>query len=217
MEMEFDTHDETYLYYIRCSKEKGFIVAKRSSKKGKVGMLKHVILQCSTGGKPRPRGSNPAKACPQCKVECLAHLNVMRTKEGKWRVSKVLFEHNHEQSPSKSRIFKSNRALDEKVRRKLVLNERARIMLNKTVTSFHIEAGGPDKVTYLPRDYRNYLDKLRRLQLAEGNAETMHRYFMRMRGDNADLFYAMDLNDRGRLRNCESSWAINIVGMWAHL
>ena len=29
----------------------------------------------------------------------------------------------------------------------------------------------------------------------------MHRYFMRMRGDNADFFYAMDLNEKGRLRN----------------
>ncbi|GFS30044.1 hypothetical protein Acr_00g0009790 [Actinidia rufa] len=201
MGMEFDTHDEAYLYYTRFAKEKGFAVAKRSSKKGKDGMLKHVILQCSRGGKPRPRGSNPAKARPQCKVECPAHLNVIRTKEGKWRVSYVLLEHNHEQSPSKSRFFKNNRALDENVRRKLVLNEQAGIRLNKTVASLHIEAGGPDKVPYLPRDCRNYLDKLRHLQLAEGDAEAMHRYFMRMRGDNADFFYAMDLNEKGRLRN----------------
>ncbi|GFY85433.1 hypothetical protein Acr_04g0001710 [Actinidia rufa] len=115
--MEFDTHDEACLYYTRFAKEKGFAVAKRSSKKGKDGMLKHVILQCSRGGKPRPRGSNPTKARPQCKVECPAHLNVIHTKEGKWMVSKVLLEHNHEQSPSKSRFFKSNRALDENVRK----------------------------------------------------------------------------------------------------
>ncbi|XP_057471117.1 protein FAR1-RELATED SEQUENCE 6-like [Actinidia eriantha] len=137
MGMEFDTHDEAYLYYTRFAKEKGFAVAKRSSKREK----------------------------------------------------------------REFSIFKSNRALDERVRRKLVLNERAGIRLNKTVASLHIEAGGPDKVTYLPRDCRNYLDKLRRLQLAEGDAEAMHRYFMRMRGDNADFFYAMDLNDKGRLRN----------------
>ncbi|XP_057469684.1 protein FAR-RED IMPAIRED RESPONSE 1-like [Actinidia eriantha] len=199
--MEFDTHDEAYLYYTRFAKEKGFAVAKRSSKKGKDGMLKHVILQCSRGGKPRLRGSNPAKARPQCKVECPAHLNVIRTKEGNWRVSQVLLEHNHEQSPSKSRFFKSNRALDENVRMKLLLNEQAGIRLNKTVASLHIEAGGPDKVPYFPRDCRNYLDKLRRLQLAEGDAEAMHRYFMRMRGDNANFFYAMDLNEKGRLRN----------------
>ncbi|GFS40191.1 FAR1-related sequence 3 [Actinidia rufa] len=170
MGMEFDTHDEAYLYYTRFAKEKGFAVAKRSSKKGKDGILKHVILQCSRGGKPRLRGSNPAKARPQCKVECPAHLN-------------------------------SNRALDENVRRKLLLNEQAGIRLNKTVASLHIEAGGPDKVPYLPRDCRNYLDKLRRLQLAEEDAEAMHRYFMKMRGDNADFFYAMDLNEKGRLRN----------------
>ncbi|GFY96111.1 hypothetical protein Acr_11g0004170 [Actinidia rufa] len=41
--MEFDTHDEAYFYYTRFAKEKGFAVAKRSSKKGNDGMLKHVI------------------------------------------------------------------------------------------------------------------------------------------------------------------------------
>ena len=60
-------------------------------------------------------------------------------------------EHNHEQDPSKSRFLKSNRALDENVKRKLVLNEQAGIRLNKTVASLHIEAGGPDKVPYFLR------------------------------------------------------------------
>ncbi|XP_057515019.1 protein FAR-RED IMPAIRED RESPONSE 1-like [Actinidia eriantha] len=170
MGMKFDTHDEAYLYYTRFAKEKRFALAKRSSKKENDGMLKHVIpskkendgmlkhviLQCSRGGKPRPKGNNPAQ---------------------------------------------SNRALDENMRRKLVLHEQAGIRLNKTVTSLHIEAGGLDKVPYLPRDCRNYLDKFRRLQLAKGDAEAMHRYFMRMRGDNADFFYAMGLNKEGRLRN----------------
>ncbi|GFY85747.1 FAR1-related sequence 3 [Actinidia rufa] len=100
-----------------------------------------------------------------------------------------------------TRFAKEKRALDENMRRKLVLNEQAGIRLNKTVASLHIEAGGLDKVPYLPRDCRNYLDKLRRLQLAEGDAEAMHRYFMRMRGDNADFFYAIGLNEEGRLRN----------------
>ncbi|KAI8528052.1 hypothetical protein RHMOL_Rhmol12G0121100 [Rhododendron molle] len=29
----------------------------------------------------------------------------------------------------------------------------------------------------------------------------MHRYFMRMKADNFDFFFAMDLNEKGRLRN----------------
>ena len=62
MGMEFDIHDEAYLYYTRFAKAKGFAVAKRSSQKGKDGMLKHVILQCSRRGKPRLRGSYPAEA-----------------------------------------------------------------------------------------------------------------------------------------------------------
>lgn len=48
---------------------------------------------------------------------------------------------------------------------------------------------------------QNYLDKVRRLRLVEGDAAAMHSYFMRMKANNFDFLYAMDLNEKGRLRN----------------
>ncbi|ONK78926.1 uncharacterized protein A4U43_C01F1070 [Asparagus officinalis] len=75
--MEFNTPNEAYLYYSRFAKEKGFVVAKRSSGKGKDGVVRHVILQCSKGGKARARGSNPIKTRPQTKVDSPAHLKEM--------------------------------------------------------------------------------------------------------------------------------------------
>ncbi|KAL6523618.1 hypothetical protein OROGR_017221 [Orobanche gracilis] len=199
--MTFDTPDEAYMYYSRYAKQKGFDVAKRTSRKGKDGKLKDIGLSCSRAGKARVTTSNPVKLRPQSKIECQAHITVVMHRDGKWVLNRVTLEHNHEYSPGNARFFKSNRILDQDAKRKLDLNDKAGIRLHKTFDSIQIEAGGPDKVPYLEKDCRNYMDKLRRLRLVEGDADVMHRYFMRMKADNSDFFYALDLNEKGRLRN----------------
>ncbi|XP_058216733.1 protein FAR-RED IMPAIRED RESPONSE 1-like [Rhododendron vialii] len=113
--MTFDTSEEAYSYYSRYTKEKGFAVAKRSSRKGKDGKLKDVTIACSHAGK--------------------------------------------------------------------------------------IEAGGPGKLPYIQKNCRNHVDKVRRSLLMEGDAQAMHNYFMKMKADNSNFFFAMDLDDEGRLRN----------------
>ncbi|KAI8555201.1 hypothetical protein RHMOL_Rhmol05G0156300 [Rhododendron molle] len=120
---------------------------------------------------------------------------------GKWRLNRIALVHNHDQSPGKVRYLRSNRVLDEQVKRRLKLNDKAGINLNQTYTSLQIEAGGPGKLPYMQKDCRNYVDKVRRSPLVEGDAQAMHNYFMKMKADNSDFFFAMDLDDEGRLRN----------------
>ena len=129
-----------------------------------------------------------------------AYIRVVNMDE-KFNLNRVILDHNHEQSPGKARYFKSNRVLDEHVKRRLELNDKAGIKMHKSYDLLQIEAGGRDKLPYLSKDCRNYLDKQRRLRLVEGDAEAMHRYFMKMKADNSDFFFAMDLDDKGRLRN----------------
>ncbi|KAI8527661.1 hypothetical protein RHMOL_Rhmol12G0093200 [Rhododendron molle] len=199
--MEFDSSNEAYAYYLRYAKQQGFAVAKRTSRKGKDGNLKNLTLQCNRGGKVRVRGSNLVKPRPQIKIDCPARFIVASCPDGKWRLNLVVLEHNHEQSQRKCRFFKSNRVIDEHVKRNLMLNDKAGIKLPQTYASLQIKAGGPDKLRYSQKDCRNYVDKQRRLKLVERDAEAMHSYFMRMKIDNSDFFYAMDLDDKGRLRN----------------
>ncbi|KAI8529096.1 hypothetical protein RHMOL_Rhmol12G0199300 [Rhododendron molle] len=51
------------------------------------------------------------------------------------------------------------------------------------------------------KEARNYKDKKRRSKLKEGNAEAMHKYFVRMQKDKGDFFYAMDHDEDYRLHN----------------
>jgi len=128
--MAFDTPEEAFLYYSSYAKGKGFAVAKRTSRKGKDGKLTDIGFACSRAGNPRVRTSNPLKPRPQTKIGCQAHVTVLIHPDGKWRLNRVVLEHNHEHSPGKARFFKSNRKLDEHVKRKLEVNDQAGIKLN---------------------------------------------------------------------------------------
>ncbi|XP_057500887.1 protein FAR-RED ELONGATED HYPOCOTYL 3-like [Actinidia eriantha] len=198
--MTFDTSEDAYLFYCSYAKENGFSVSKRTSRKGSDGKLKDITLSCSRAGKARVKTSNPVKPRPQSRMNCPAHIRVVN-RDGKFTLNRVVLDHNHEQSPGKARYFKSNRVLDEHVKRRLELNDKARIKMHKIYELLQIEAGGHDKLPYLKKDCRNYLDKQRWLRLVEGDAEAMHRYFMKMKVDNSDFFFALDLDDKGRLRN----------------
>ncbi|KAI8573009.1 hypothetical protein RHMOL_Rhmol01G0245700 [Rhododendron molle] len=199
--MIFDTPHEAYLYYSRYAKQNGFAVAKRSSKKGKDGNLRHVTYQCSRGGKARVRTTNPVRPRPQTKIQCPARLNFVIHPNGKWRLNTLTLEHNHDHTPGKAKFYKSNRVIEEHVKRKLVMNDKAGIPTYKTYDSLQIQVGGPENLPYNLKDCRNYLEGVRRSERMQGDAEAMHSYFMRMRGDNSDFFYAIDLDDNNRLRN----------------
>ncbi|XP_058189372.1 protein FAR-RED IMPAIRED RESPONSE 1-like [Rhododendron vialii] len=167
--MTFDTSEEAYSYYSRYAEGKGFAVAKRTSRKGKDGKLKDLTIACSRAGKTRVTTSNPAKPRPQSKINCQAHVTVVLHPNGKWRLNRIALVHNHDQSLGKARYLRSNR----------------------------IEAGGPGKLPYIQKDCRNHVDKVRRSLLVEGDAQVMHNYFMKMKADNSDFFFVMDLDDEG--------------------
>ncbi|KAG5528325.1 hypothetical protein RHGRI_029108 [Rhododendron griersonianum] len=83
--MTFDTSEEAYSYYSRYAKEKGFAMAKRTSRKGKDGKLKDVTIACSRARKAR---------------------------NGKWRLNRVALVHNHDQSPGKASYDKSSMSIE---------------------------------------------------------------------------------------------------------
>ncbi|KAL7163055.1 hypothetical protein ACSBR2_039200 [Camellia fascicularis] len=75
------------------------------------------------------------------------------------------------------------------------------IRMNKNFTSLVLEAMGYDKLPFLEKDCKNHMEKVRCLQLGEGDANAMYNYFVKMQSDNSDFFYIMDLNEECRLQN----------------
>ena len=107
--MKFRDHNEIFEFYKAYAYSMGFPVRKRSSKKGSDGSLKYVTFACSREGVISSDTSRSFKPQPTNKTGCLARLTAAIDVMGTWRVTKVILEHNHKTSPSKSRLYQCNR------------------------------------------------------------------------------------------------------------
>ncbi|XP_048533275.1 protein FAR-RED IMPAIRED RESPONSE 1-like isoform X1 [Triticum urartu] len=199
--MTFDTENEVREYYNNYAKAKGFGVTRRSSNNDDNGQLKYLTLSCSRYGKTQSRSRNMLKPNPTTGLGCKAKINIIRGPDGKFHLSTIILDHNHTLSPHKSRLFRCNQKLDFHVKRRLELNDRAGIRVNKNFNSFVVEANGHENLTFGEKNARNFLEKTRRLKLGRGDAEAVRDYFVKMQSDNPNFFSVMDLDDESRLRN----------------
>ncbi|XP_075499375.1 protein FAR1-RELATED SEQUENCE 5-like [Primulina tabacum] len=62
-------------------------------------------------------------------------------------------------------------------------------------------------MTFIEKDCRNYIDKVRKLRLGEGDAAAIQAYFSKMQSFSPGFFFSFDLDDEGRLKNV--FWADN--------
>ncbi|CAL2239793.1 unnamed protein product [Prunus armeniaca] len=147
---------------------------KRSSKKGDCGELKYVTLSCSRSGIPQ---------------------------NGRWKVNSVKLVHNHGLNPDNAQYFRMNCAISSYMKRKIEVNDRAGIRVNKNYNSMVVEAGGHENMPFMEKDCRNYINEVRRLQLREGDATTIQKYFLKMQAQMQNFHYTIDLDESGRLQN----------------
>ncbi|XP_058182649.1 protein FAR1-RELATED SEQUENCE 5-like [Rhododendron vialii] len=192
--MTFNFEDDGRDYYARYAKVQGFGVVTRTSSK-RNGQRTNITYCCHRGGKPRTKALNPLKAPPTSKTQCKASMNLSLQTDGKWLLNSIELKHNHELCPNRAWYLKSNRVIRPYAKRTIELNCSARRRMNKTINSCVIDARGHGK------DSRNYTGNVGCLQLKEGDAEAMHKYFIKMKADNEAFFYAMDLDEENRLKN----------------
>ncbi|XP_042973061.1 protein FAR1-RELATED SEQUENCE 5-like [Carya illinoinensis] len=170
------------------------------SKREEDGIVQYVTVGCVRGGKARKRITNLSKPCPTTKANCKARINASLV-DGVLRITIVYNVHNHGLSPQKARFFRCNRAIDDFVKRQLDINDKASIGMAKSFNALVVEAGGFEKLPFIEKDTRNYIDKARHLRLGKGGADALRSYFERMQYKNDGFYSSMDLDDDGRLKN----------------
>ncbi|XP_022897742.1 protein FAR1-RELATED SEQUENCE 5-like [Olea europaea var. sylvestris] len=158
-------------------------------------------------GQRRYQKGASLKPQPTIQTGCKARITASSDVRGIWRICTVDLEHNHKTSPSKSRLYRCNRELSEHVKRRLEVNDMAGIPLHKSYNSAVVEAGGYENMTCIEKDCRNYVEKVRRLRLGEGDAVAIQSYFSEMQARSSGFYFSMDLDDESRLKNL--FWADN--------
>jgi hypothetical protein len=198
--MIFSSKDELTDYYKSYARSTGFGVSKLNSKNGDDGK-KYFTLACSRGTNYVSKSKNLLKPNPITKTQCKARLNARISLDGTVAISRIVIEHNHDLSPTKARYFRSNKNLEPHIKRRLELNDRAGIRVNRNYRSLVVEANGYENLTFGEKDCRNYIDKIRRLRLGTGDADAIQNYFVRMQKQNSQFYYLIDIDDDSRLRN----------------
>ncbi|XP_040995101.1 protein FAR1-RELATED SEQUENCE 5-like [Juglans microcarpa x Juglans regia] len=130
----------------------------------------------------------------------MANINAFKS-EGKFRLTIIHNIHNHDLSPNKYRFFRSNREVDDAVKRVLDTNDSAGSRMNKSFRFLVVGAGEFENFLFLGKDCRNYIDKARHLRLGTGGAEAFREHFLQMQYKNLEFFALINLDDDGRLKN----------------
>ncbi|XP_040996021.1 protein FAR-RED IMPAIRED RESPONSE 1-like [Juglans microcarpa x Juglans regia] len=162
--------------------------------------VRYVTLGCAHGGKTRKRITNISKPCSTTKTDCKVRINVVLA-DGVLSIATVYNAHNYGLSPQNARFFRCNRAIDDSVKRQLDINDKAGICMAKSFNALVVEVGGFDKLSFIEKDAKNYIDKARYLRLGKGGVDALHSYFERMQYKNDGFYSSMDLDDGGRLKN----------------
>ncbi|KAI5682380.1 hypothetical protein M9H77_03608 [Catharanthus roseus] len=138
-------------------------------------------------------------------VESLFYSNVM------WQVSKVMEQHNHGLYPSMSKFMLTHGSLNSNRNRKLERHDTAGQRPGKSVSILEVQTGGPDKLGCLLRDCKNYIQKVRRLNIGARVVDCINRMFIRMHQKNSYFFHLIRVDDEGRNKNLAR---INLAKRW---
>lgn len=199
--MTFDSWQAAKEYYNNYAYSVGFGIKLRGTYRRDGGEVWKCILTCSKEGKTVHRANKKRASGSSTRTDCQAQVIARLEDDGLWHLRNVILEHNHPVCPNKSRFFRSHRVLNDRAKRKLVLNDEAGISVSKSVAAMLIETRGVGGLGFCEKDARNFIDSVRRLRLQAGDAEALRTYLEKKQVQNSNFFHLMDIDDHGRLRN----------------
>lgn len=81
--------------------------------------------------------------------------------DGRFMLTTVNLEHNHDLIPTDSRHFAMNKKILTPMKRRLEINDQVGIGVSRNYNLMVVEAGSYESLTFNERDTRNYIDKVK--------------------------------------------------------
>ncbi|KAK7281946.1 hypothetical protein RIF29_10354 [Crotalaria pallida] len=100
-----------------------------------------------------------------------------------------------------ARKFRNNKNISMHVQRTIQINDDAGVRINKTFRAIVEDVGGHANLACDERDVRNFIHKERRAIGKDGDGAALIAYFCKMREENANFFYDIDLDDDFHVKN----------------
>jgi len=149
------------------------------------------IIVCSSQG----HGENELSQKGITRMDCDARVQFSISKEGIWRVQKVVLDHNHYlASPNKAHKLRSQRQVIE-TDRKLIGQIREAGMKPAQVYEFMKEFyGGEENTPFAKMDCDNEIGRERRQYLEANDAQTLSEYLRNKQLEDPTFFYAFQVD-----------------------
>ncbi|KAK9121031.1 hypothetical protein Syun_018648 [Stephania yunnanensis] len=179
--MGFVNLHEVQEFYTEYAHSVGFATKIRGTwKKGP--LVTKCILSCSREGKcDENRQRKYIRSSNTTRCGCPAQISARLFDDGVWYLTKVHLDHNHVVSPSKVKFFRSKKGANNRLKRKLGLNDQP-------------EDPGAQSGLVVS-------EVMNKLKLEEGDAEAIRQYFMNQRKQNYNFFQSTDIDNQGCLRH----------------
>lgn len=191
--MEFDSEQAARIFYNSYARRIGFStrasVYQRSRRDGSI-ICRQVV--CSREGFRRGGGENKSKRQRTVtRVGCKAQLTVKKQNAGKWVVTKLVKEHNHELvPPDKVHCLRSHRHVSGPARSLIDTLQAAGMGPSGVMSVLIKESGGINNVGFTKVDCQNYMSSSRQRTLGSGG-HCVFDYLKQMQAVDPSFFYAV--------------------------
>lgn len=191
--MEFDSEQAARIFYNSYARRIGFStrvsVYQRSRRDGSI-ICRQIV--CSREGFRREGGENRSKRQRTVtRVGCKAQMTVKKQNSGKWAVTKLVKEHNHDLvPPDKVHCLRSHRHVSGPARSLIDTLQAAGMGPSGVMSVLIKESGGINNVGFTKVDCQNYMSSSRQRTLGSGG-QHIFDYLKRMQGEDPGFFCAV--------------------------
>ncbi|XP_026417386.1 protein FAR-RED IMPAIRED RESPONSE 1-like [Papaver somniferum] len=156
--MKFGNVEEIYEFHRSYAVKTGFGCKIRSLKEDE-GILRHVTYTCVREGKHKPVSNTSFELDPTTKCECKSKITTCLDLDDKWKITVFVSEHTHRTSPNKTRFMGCNKLIKKNVKRKILINYRAGVKMDKNLNIQAVEAGGQEHLINADKYLRNMITR----------------------------------------------------------
>ncbi|OAY82811.1 Protein FAR1-RELATED SEQUENCE 5 [Ananas comosus] len=173
--LEFNSIEDGKKFYNDYAFKMGFSIRKTYHYKSKKhdDAITSVTYCCAKAGLSKSQthekghcqnseGSNtPKKQFSNRRSGCKAHIVLRIDDRGKWMITVVANEHNHELiiSPSKSRFFRSQRAITEEQKELIHMMNEQNISTSQIMAFMQAREGGRHNIHFTRKDLKDFMTK----------------------------------------------------------
>ncbi|KAJ6931859.1 protein FAR1-RELATED SEQUENCE 5-like [Populus alba x Populus x berolinensis] len=191
--MEFDSEQSARIFYNSYARRVGFStrvsVYQRSRRDGSI-ICRQIV--CSREGFRREGNENRSKRQRTVtRVGCKAQMTVKKQSSGKWAVTKLVEDHNHELvPPDKVHSLRSHRHVSGSARSLIDTLQAAGMGPSGVMSVLIRESGGINNVGFTKVDCQNYMSTSRQRTLGPGG-QAVFDYLKQMQAEDPGFFYAV--------------------------